>query len=673
MEELKTIETVDTSPFKHLVMTLGELPTSFVDSMTYYECLAWLVNFIQNTVIPTVNNNAEAVEELQTAFVTLKNFVDNYFDNLDVQDEINNKLDEMVESGEFQEIISQLLMHHFVPVENYGAVGDGTTDDTQAIQTAINNANENSVILFTKTYKTTDAITISNKKLILAGGGVIKPLITGNKNAILTDSDIVIKNITIDGSLNPQDQFDEHTFSNLVLLTGLYLQGENSIIENVTLKDIYGYGIRFRGYKQIAINNCRIDSVGGHWYQNNDYDSFGDAIYLGGTTGDSYIEINNTIINGKYKNTTLSRCGICVENLTDMVDGVTNIKFTQGTLDHFDRIVHVESIQGYVKCDINNVDMMGNCFYSSYSNSDKLKLFINKSTIEYTNNSYNGTFGIRGIEFNIQNSSIECGNISLGFSFAKGTYTNCIFNNIVKTQFSNASDIKIYDSTFNIGELTQYLNYSSNVKVFNSTFNKDTDTNANRSASAIKVYSCIFNKYIPHAIYEDTKSIINMSESYTLNNTIKFTHRLTTFKVNNVIQFNPNLCGSIEIHDISKDLLKQSSLPANQTIPLIPTFDNFKFRPNSRYAVINIGTDDYTKLCNGMAFNGVYLNIITTNNNGTVANIGTTEILGNENASFKLTIDTANQTVARSGTYAYNCGQLIIDVKDLDSIATYTG
>lgn len=108
-EELKTIETVDTSPFKHLVMTLGELPTSFVDSMTYYECLAWLVNFIQNTVIPTVNNNAEAVEELQTAFTTLKNYVDNYFDNLDVQEEINNKLDQMAESGELSEIINQYL------------------------------------------------------------------------------------------------------------------------------------------------------------------------------------------------------------------------------------------------------------------------------------------------------------------------------------------------------------------------------------------------------------------------------------------------------------------------------------------------------------------------------------------------------------------------------------
>lgn len=106
---MKTIDTIDTSPFKKLVMTIGELPTTFIDSMSYYEALAWLVDYIQKTVIPAVNNNAEAVEELQKLFVELKSFVDNYFENLDVQEEIDNKLDEMAESGQLAEIIAQFL------------------------------------------------------------------------------------------------------------------------------------------------------------------------------------------------------------------------------------------------------------------------------------------------------------------------------------------------------------------------------------------------------------------------------------------------------------------------------------------------------------------------------------------------------------------------------------
>ena len=108
-EELKTIDTVDTSPFKKMVMTIGELPSSFVESMTYYECLAWLVNYLQNTVIQAVNNNAEVSEELQAKFIELKGYVDNYFDNLDVQEEINNKLDEMAESGQLADIVAQYL------------------------------------------------------------------------------------------------------------------------------------------------------------------------------------------------------------------------------------------------------------------------------------------------------------------------------------------------------------------------------------------------------------------------------------------------------------------------------------------------------------------------------------------------------------------------------------
>lgn len=109
VQNLKTIETLDRSPFKFMVATIGNLPTSFVDSMSYYECIAWLVKYLETEVIPTVNNNAEAVAELQAAYVELKNYVDNYFDNLDVQEEINNKLDQMAEDGVLADIIAAYI------------------------------------------------------------------------------------------------------------------------------------------------------------------------------------------------------------------------------------------------------------------------------------------------------------------------------------------------------------------------------------------------------------------------------------------------------------------------------------------------------------------------------------------------------------------------------------
>ena len=106
---LDTIKTVDTQPFRYLVSTIGNLPTSFTDSMSYYELLAWFLKFLEEQVIPTVNNNAAAVEELQGIVIELHDYVENYFANLDVQEEINNKLDQMTEEGTLQEIITTYI------------------------------------------------------------------------------------------------------------------------------------------------------------------------------------------------------------------------------------------------------------------------------------------------------------------------------------------------------------------------------------------------------------------------------------------------------------------------------------------------------------------------------------------------------------------------------------
>lgn len=96
-------------PFIKFCYTIGMIPTSYKLSWTYEEQLIWFCDFLENTVIPTINNNGKAVEELQTLFLQLKQYVDDYFENLDVQEEINNKLDDMAESGELADMIAQYL------------------------------------------------------------------------------------------------------------------------------------------------------------------------------------------------------------------------------------------------------------------------------------------------------------------------------------------------------------------------------------------------------------------------------------------------------------------------------------------------------------------------------------------------------------------------------------
>ena len=106
-DELIPVEPL--SPFKQMVLSLGTLPSAFYNTMTYYESLVYFYEYLKNEVIPTVNNNGEAVTELQEKYIELKSYVDNYFENLDVQEEINNKLDEMADSGELTDIIAQYL------------------------------------------------------------------------------------------------------------------------------------------------------------------------------------------------------------------------------------------------------------------------------------------------------------------------------------------------------------------------------------------------------------------------------------------------------------------------------------------------------------------------------------------------------------------------------------
>ena len=99
---MNNVETI--KPFKNFCMTIGALPSSYLESMSYYETLCWLCKYLENTVNPAINNNAEALKELQE-------YVAHYFDNLDVTEEIDNKLDDMAESGALAEIINEQLFN----------------------------------------------------------------------------------------------------------------------------------------------------------------------------------------------------------------------------------------------------------------------------------------------------------------------------------------------------------------------------------------------------------------------------------------------------------------------------------------------------------------------------------------------------------------------------------
>lgn len=106
------------SPFKNFCISLGNLPTSYLESMSYYETLCWLIKYLENTINPAINNNAEAIKEIE-----------DYLKDLDLTDEVNAKLDEMAEDGTLAEIIN---------VQMIGSLSDLITTNKTNLVSAIN-------------------------------------------------------------------------------------------------------------------------------------------------------------------------------------------------------------------------------------------------------------------------------------------------------------------------------------------------------------------------------------------------------------------------------------------------------------------------------------------------------------------------------------------------------
>ncbi len=78
------------------------------DGINLYGILNKIKEYLNQVIADTqivINNQ----ENLYNSFSQLYDYVENYFDNLDVQVEINNKLDEMAQDGTLQEIVSTYL------------------------------------------------------------------------------------------------------------------------------------------------------------------------------------------------------------------------------------------------------------------------------------------------------------------------------------------------------------------------------------------------------------------------------------------------------------------------------------------------------------------------------------------------------------------------------------
>ena len=87
------------------------LPLVYDDSLSYYEVLCKIYDYL-NKLIDEVLYLEEAIE-------LLKKYIDEYFDNLDLQEEVNNFLSEYVQTDEFRDIVMNSIGANLVNESKY--------------------------------------------------------------------------------------------------------------------------------------------------------------------------------------------------------------------------------------------------------------------------------------------------------------------------------------------------------------------------------------------------------------------------------------------------------------------------------------------------------------------------------------------------------------------------
>lgn len=97
---------VELKPFRFWCQKV--LPLVYDDSLSYYELLCKVVDYLNKTMTD--------VDLLSKDYIKLKEWINNYFENLDVQTEINNKLDVFASDGTLSNLIKPFITANANPV-----------------------------------------------------------------------------------------------------------------------------------------------------------------------------------------------------------------------------------------------------------------------------------------------------------------------------------------------------------------------------------------------------------------------------------------------------------------------------------------------------------------------------------------------------------------------------
>lgn len=408
----------DLSPFRYWCQKV--LPLVYNDSLSYYELLCKVVDYLNKTMEDVTTLSGD-VTDLHTAYVQLQDYVNTYFENLDIQEEVNHKIDEMFENGTFNELFAKYVP--YATPEMFGAVGDGVTDDTQAFITALNN------------------------KYVIAHG---KYRITSQLDLFNANDNNSYKIIELTGEIILDNAF-VHVYGENVTLTG------GGVIRGNAPEALVCVGA-LADEQNISAIRCTINNI----YIVSENSKIGIMMrnyFLG-----NYGCYCNVIDNVFLKNTTtgISLVGDVNANL------ISNIIMRSSVPESMFKISGIEYNSTTYAATENNFSM---CFYYRGDNTPMFLITSDTGNRVYRNTFNSMTceqFGDSACMLEIQEGATPRGNsfinvnTNTNLGFYRNTYTRSTFNTANDLMASNEKNIRnirtndINSQTLELGDTNEY-------------------------------------------------------------------------------------------------------------------------------------------------------------------------------------------------------------------------
>ncbi|MFX4262551.1 glycosyl hydrolase family 28-related protein [Pelotomaculum propionicicum] len=180
-----------------------------------------------------------------------------------------------------------------INVKDFGAKGDGETDDTAALQQAINSlAPDGGTVVFSPgTYITSNQITVRDKVSLIGSGTNVTAIKNINNTHILRldkdASDLTVRGLTLDGNKGL-------TGYGILAVTA----NKNIVIESCRICNTGSIGILFSnpGIENVIIRDNVLYDIGSSRIEHAGYE--GNGLYLGG--GASRIQVHRNSISRVY-------------------------------------------------------------------------------------------------------------------------------------------------------------------------------------------------------------------------------------------------------------------------------------------------------------------------------------------------------------------------------------